>query len=100
MTFAFRADYARQVKIGIYIRRGEDGALAFELKKFGKISFLYYRKARPVTEYGTLNEGPCFRVYGIGLRFREKVSPVFYIQLITTWIPPQKNNVSPILIDT
>ena len=57
MTFAFRADYARQVKIRTDIRRGEDGSLALELKKFGKITFLYKRKARPVTGYGTLNEG-------------------------------------------
>jgi glycosyltransferase involved in cell wall biosynthesis len=57
MTFAFNADYARQVKIRIDIRRGEDGSLALELKKFGKIAFLYNRKARPVTGYGTLNEG-------------------------------------------
>ena len=57
MTFAFRADYAKQVKIRTDIRRGEDGSLALELKKFGRISFLYYRKARPVTGYGTLNEG-------------------------------------------
>ena len=45
MTFAFRADYARQVK------------LALELKKFGRIAFLYHRPSRPVTGYGTLNEG-------------------------------------------
>ena len=57
MTFAFRADYARQVKIRTDIRRGEDGSLALELKKFGKITFLYKRKARPVTGYGTLGEG-------------------------------------------
>lgn len=57
MTFAFRADYAKQVKIRTDIRRGEDGSLALELKKFGKITFLYNRKARPVTGYGTLNEG-------------------------------------------
>lgn len=57
MTFAFRADYARQVKIRTDIRRGEDGSLALELKKFGKIAFLYKRKARPITGYGTLNEG-------------------------------------------
>ena len=57
MTFAFRADYAKQVKIRTDIRRGEDGSLALELKKFGKIAFLYNRKARPVTGYGTLNEG-------------------------------------------
>jgi len=57
MTFAFRADYARQVKIRTDIRRGEDGSLALELKKFGKIAFLYHRPSRPVTGYGTLNEG-------------------------------------------
>lgn len=57
MTFAFRADYARQVKIRTDIRRGEDGSLALELKKYGRIAFLYNRKARPVTGYGTLNEG-------------------------------------------
>ena len=61
MTFAFRADYARQVKIRTDIRRGEDGSLALELKRFGKISFLYNRKARPVTGYGTLNEGSLFQ---------------------------------------
>ena len=57
MTFAFRADYAKQVKIRTDIRRGEDGSLALEHKKFGKIAFLYNRMARPVTGYGTLNEG-------------------------------------------
>lgn len=57
MTFAFRADYARQVAIRTDIRRGEDGSLALALKKFGRIAFLYNRKSRPVTGYGTLNEG-------------------------------------------
>lgn len=57
MTFAFNADYARQCAIRTDIRRGEDGSLALELKRFGKIAFLYNREARPVTGYGTLNEG-------------------------------------------
>ena len=57
MTFAFNADYARQCTIRTDIRRGEDGSLALELKKYGRIVFLYNRKARPVTGYGTLNEG-------------------------------------------
>ena len=56
MTFAFNADYARQCTIRTDIRRGEDGSLALELKRFGRIAFLYDRKARPVTGYGTLNE--------------------------------------------
>lgn len=54
MTFAFNADYARQCTIRTDIRRGEDGSLALSLKKFGKIDFLYNRKARPVTGYGTI----------------------------------------------
>ena len=41
MTFAFNADYARQCTIRTDIRRGEDGSLALELKRYGKISFLY-----------------------------------------------------------
>ena len=57
MTSAFNADYARQCTIRTDIRRGEDGSLALELKKYGGIAFLYNRKARPVTGYGTLNEG-------------------------------------------
>ena len=57
MTFAFRADYARQLKIRTDIRRGEDGSLALELKRFGKIVFLYDHHARPVTGYGTLGQG-------------------------------------------
>jgi glycosyltransferase involved in cell wall biosynthesis len=54
MVFAFNADYARQVKIRTDIRRGEDGSLALSLKSYGKIVFLYHRKARPVTGYGTI----------------------------------------------
>ncbi len=54
MVFAFNADYARQVKIRTNIRRGEDGSLALSLKPYGRIAFLYHRKARPVTGYGTI----------------------------------------------
>ena len=54
MVFAFNAEYARKVKIRTDIRRGEDGSLALSLKPYGKITFLYRRKARPVTGYGTI----------------------------------------------
>ena len=54
MVFAFKIEYARQVQIRTDIRRGEDGSLALSLKKFGRIEFLYNRKARPVTGYGTI----------------------------------------------
>lgn len=79
MTFAFRADYARQVKIRTDIRRGEDGSLALELKKFGKISFLYNRKARPVTGYGTLNEDSLFRSLWHRIRVQGKgITRIFH----------------------
>ena len=79
MTFAFRADYAKQVKIRTDIRRGEDGSLALELKKFGKIAFLYNRKARPVTGYGTLNESSLLKSLWHRIKVQGKgVSRVFY----------------------
>ena len=79
MTFAFRADYARQVTIRTDIRRGEDGSLALSLKKFGKIDFLYYRKARPVTGYGTLNEASLWRGFCNRAKVQlQGISRIFY----------------------
>lgn len=57
MTFAFNANFARRERIRTDIRRGEDGSLALSLKKYGRIAFVYDRKARPVTGYGTLGGG-------------------------------------------
>ena len=79
MTFAFNADYARQVEIRTDIRRGEDGSLALSLKKFGKIDFLYDRQARPVTGYGTLNEGSLLQSLWNRARFQLKgITRIFH----------------------
>ena len=79
MTFAFRADYARQVKIRTDIRRGEDGSLALELKKFGKISFLYNRKARPVTGYGTIGSQSLWQSFVSHVKIKGKgLSRIFH----------------------
>lgn len=79
MVFAFNADYARQVKIRTDIRRGEDGSLALSLKKFGKIAFLYNRKARPVTGYGTLNEESLWQsfLYRVKVQMKD-ISRIFF----------------------
>ena len=61
MVLAYNADYARQVNIRTDIRRGEDGSLALSLKKYGRIVFLYSRKARPVTGYGTIGQKSFWR---------------------------------------
>ncbi len=79
MTFAFNADYARQCTIRTDIRRGEDGSLALSLKKFGKIAFLYHRKARPVTGYGTLGKQSVWSSFLERLRVQMRgITRIFY----------------------
>ena len=79
MVFAFNADYARQVNIRTDIRRGEDGSLALSLKKFGKIAFLYNRKARPITGYGTLNEESLWQSFLFRVKVQMKgIGRIFY----------------------
>ena len=79
MVFAFNADYARQVKIRTDIRRGEDGSLALSLKQYGKIAFLYNRKARPVTGYGTLNEESLWQSFLYRVKVQLKgITRIFY----------------------
>lgn len=56
LVFAYNADYGRQVEYRVDIIRGEDGSMALSLKQFGRIAFVYNRKARAITGYGTLNE--------------------------------------------
>ena len=79
MVFAFNADYARQVTIRTDIRRGEDGSLALSLKPFGKIAFLYNRKARPVTGYGTIGSQSLWQSFVQHVKIQGKgLSRIFY----------------------
>lgn len=79
MVFAFNVEYARQVKIRTDIRRGEDGSLALSLKPYGKIVFLYNRKARPVTGYGTLGEESLWHSFLYRVRVQMKgISRIFF----------------------
>ena len=79
MVFAFNADYARQVEIRTDIRRGEDGSLALSLKPFGKIAFLYNRKARPVTGYGTIGSQSLWQSFVQHVKIQGKgISRIFF----------------------
>jgi glycosyltransferase involved in cell wall biosynthesis len=79
MVFAFNADYARQVKIRTDIRRGEDGSLALSLKPYGKIAFLYHRKARPVTGYGTIGSQSIWQSFIQHVKVQGKgITRIFY----------------------
>lgn len=79
MVMAFKADYAKQIKIRTDIRRGEDGSLALELKKYGKISFVYNRKIRPVTGYGTIGGNSIWKSFVNNVKIQIKgISRIFY----------------------
>lgn len=79
MVFAFNADYARHVKIRTDIRRGEDGSLALSLKPYGRIAFLYNRKARPVTGYGTIGSQSLWQSFVQHVKIQGKgLSRIFY----------------------
>ena len=79
MVFAFNADYARQVAIRTDIRLGEDGSLALSLKPFGKIAFLYNRKARPVPGYGTIGSQSLWQSFIQHVKVQGKgITRIFY----------------------
>ena len=60
LVFAYNADYARNEEYRVDIIRGEDGSMALCLKKYGRIAFIYDRRARAVTGYGTLTSDSLF----------------------------------------
>ena len=79
MVFAFNVDYAKKVTIRTDIRRGEDGSLALSLKPYGKIAFLYNRKVRPVTGYGTLGSQSLWQSFIQHARIQGRgLSRIFY----------------------
>ena len=54
------ADYGRKEEYRVDIIRGEDGSMAFNLKKYGKIVFVRDRRCRAITGYGTIGNKPLY----------------------------------------
>lgn len=54
LVFAYRTEEARRHGIRTDIIRGEDGSLALQLKRHGKLVFLHGSSTRAVTGYGTV----------------------------------------------
>jgi len=62
MVFAYDLKIGREIGYNHNIIRGEDGSMAFGLKKYGKLVFLKNRKARAMTCNNTLQaEGSIFK---------------------------------------
>jgi len=54
LVFAYNADYGRKEPYRVDIIRGEDGSMAFNLKKYGKIVFVRDHRCKAITGYGTI----------------------------------------------
>lgn len=66
MVFGHDTVLAKQYGFRTNIIRGEDGSLAKDLIRHGKIIFLYKRKARAVTGYGTVGlDGSFFNSFWV-----------------------------------
>lgn len=57
LVFAYRTEEARKIGIRTHIIRGEDGALAFGLREYGRLAFRRNSRVRAVTGYGTVGNG-------------------------------------------
>ena len=58
MAFAFHTDIGRKIMFRTEIIRGEDGSMALNLKKYGKLKFVTNKKCCVYTSLGTLkNDG-------------------------------------------
>jgi glycosyltransferase involved in cell wall biosynthesis len=80
-SFGFRAEHGRQINWRTNIKRGDDGSMAFSLKKFGKIMFLNNSKARiwstprSLEDYNNLFALVFVRFGKEFRRFRELIRP-------------------------
>ena len=54
------------------IIRGEDGSMALNLKKYGKIVFVRDSRCRAITGYGTIGNKPMYRSFFENVRTQMK----------------------------
>lgn len=63
LVFAYNADYGRQEPYRVDIIRGEDGSMALNLKKYGKILFVRDHRCKAITGYGTIGHESLFKSF-------------------------------------
>lgn len=68
LVFSYRTEQARKEGIRTDIIRGEDGTLAFNLRKYGRIAFVRNKKVRAITGYGTVGNDSLIRSFLVRLR--------------------------------
>lgn len=68
LVFSYRTEQARKEGIRTDIIRGEDGTLAFNLRKYGSIAFVRNKKVRAITGYGTVGNDSLIKSFLVRLR--------------------------------
>lgn len=79
LVFAYNADYGRKEPYRVDIIRGEDGSMALNLKKYGKIVFVRDSRCRAITGYGTIGNKPMYQSFIENMKTQLKgITRIFY----------------------
>jgi hypothetical protein len=79
LVFAYNADYGRKEPYRVDIIRGEDGSMAFNLKKYGKIVFVRDSRCRAITGYGTIGNQYMWQSFINHVKIQMKgITRIFY----------------------
>ena len=79
LVFAYNADYGRKEPYRVDIIRGEDGSMALNLKKYGKIVFVRDSRCRAITGYGTIGNKPMYQSFIENVKTQLKgITRIFY----------------------
>ena len=79
LVFAYNADYGRKEPYRVEIIRGEDGSMAFNLKKYGQIVFVRDKRCRAITGYGTIGNKPMYVSFFENIRTQLKgITRIFH----------------------
>ncbi|MEG2321471.1 MAG: glycosyltransferase family 2 protein [Bacteroidales bacterium] len=66
MVFAIKMNFAKEIRFRTDIKRGEDGSMAYALKRYGKLKFITSKSARAATSLRSIiNDGSLFNALKI-----------------------------------
>jgi hypothetical protein len=79
LVFAYNAEYGRKEPYRVDIIRGEDGSMAFNLKKYGKIVFVRDKRCRAITGYGTIGNESMWKSFWEHVKAQSKgITRIFH----------------------
>ena len=77
LAFGYETENAKKEGYRVELLRGEDGSMSLAMKKYGKIKFVFDRRCRVITGYGSLKENSLIEAMWNRLKFYG-ISKLFY----------------------